>query len=543
MTDSSTSQDQTGRDRQTPRADVSKRGFSWIWLVPIVALGVVAWLGWQHIASRGPTITIEFNRGEGLEAGKTQIKHKSVPVGLVKNVELSKDLSHVIVTAEMDKVVGDALGPDSKFWVVRPRFNAGNISGLDTLVSGSYIVVRPAKGDRTADDFKGLENPPVDVQDIPGTRYTLHTNRLRAIDEGSTIYYRGMEAGTVLGYKMDDDGLGIQIYVFVREPFSKFVSGETRFWNASGLTIQPTMNGIEIKTESFRALLAGGLTFDTPDDARMTPAPADASFRLYDSEREAKADPRGPHFPYTIDFPASVHSLDIDAPVELMGVKVGRVTGIDQAIDSKSGAVKTPITIEIEQDLLKTPGTKPDGTQSQMNATLDAMIRHGLRAQLASGSLVTGLKFVQLAMMDDVPPAKLVQGGRYPEIPAGSAGGLDDVTAGATKLLKHVDEVVGHADILVGNLNKLTGPGQNELQDTVKSLNGTVKDLDRVLGNLDTDVRPLGTQLPQLLKELKNTARSATSLLDYVDRHPQSLLLGRTGDSSPADTSTNGQSQ
>ena len=538
--------DTTRPARQTPQADIRQRGFSWIWLVPIVALGVVAWLGWQHFASKGPTITIEFNRGEGLEAGKTQIKHKSVPVGMVKSVELSKDLSHVVVTAEMDNVVDGFLGKDTKFWVVRPRFSAGNISGLDTLVSGSYIVVRPAKGDREGGNFKGLENPPVDVQDVPGTRYTLHTNRLRAVDEGSTIYYRGIEAGTVLGYRMDDDGLGIEIYVFVREPFAKFVTNETRFWNASGIEFQPTTNGLEVKTESFRALLAGGLTFDTPDGYDRTPAKADSAYRLYDSEREAKADPRGPHFPYMIQFAGQVHSLNIDAPVELMGVHVGRVTGIDQEIDAKTGAVRTPITIEIEQDRLKTLGKKLDGTQAGMNGMIDAMVRHGIRAQLASGSLVTGLKFIQLAQSDDAPLARLMQGGKYPEIPAGSAGGLDDVTAGASKLLKHVDVVVGHADELVGNLAKLTGSGHNELQDTVKGLNNTVKDLDRVLNNLDADVRPLGTQLPQLLKELKNTARSATSLLDYVDRHPQSLLLGRTDDGSSSgsdssDTSTGRQ--
>jgi paraquat-inducible protein B len=530
-----------------PQAHVHRRGFSWIWLVPIVALGVVAWLGWQHLESKGPTITITFERGEGLEAGKTQIKHKSVPVGLVKSVELSKDLKKVIVTADLDKGVEDFLGKDTKFWVVRPRFNAGNISGLDTLVSGSYIIMRPSKpkdGDEV-DDFTGLENPPVDVQDVPGTRFTLHTDHLGSVDQGTTIYYRGLEAGNVLGYKLNGDGKSLDLYIFIRDPFSHYITDQTRFWNTSSVGIETSANGFQIKLDSLKALFLGGITFANDDAYPGLPAKPDADFPLYDSQHESDIVPRGPSFLYTIEFPGQVHALSVHAPVELQGRPIGRVTAIDQQIDLQNGTVETPVTVEIEQaalPLVHTDPKHPLAGQAAVTAALDQLVRKGYRAKLASASLLTGQRFVQIVPVQDDPPAKLIGGGPHPRIPATEAGSLDDLTASGNKLIKHLDVVVGHADTLVQNLATLTGSGQNELQDTVKSLNGAVHDMDRVLNNLDSEIRPLGSQLPELLKELKNTARSATSLLDYVDQHPESLLLGRSGDKSSSKDSS-GQAQ
>ena len=507
-----------------PQAKVHRRGFTWIWLIPIVCLGIVGWLAWQHFSAMGPTITITFQRADGLEAGRTLIKHKSVTVGVVKSIELSDDLNHVIVTAEMDNSVEDYLGKDAKFWVVRPRFNAGNITGLDTLVSGSYIVMRPAKGDEET-DFKGLENPPVDVYDVPGQRFTLHTDHLAALDEGSAIYYHGIDVGTVLGYKLNDKGDSISVFIFVRAPYDKFVTQETRFWNASGIDVTTGANGLEIKTESFRALLTGGITFDTPTNSLGAPVAQDYSFPLYESQRESEADPRGPHFYYLIDFPGSVHGLSVRAPVELNGIRIGRVVDISQHIDISTGAVRTPVTVEIEQEQLTLTGSSPKHNNmpplDAMNYALDQIIRKGIRAQLATGSLLTGQRFVQMSFHPESPPAKLIVGGGPAAIPAVEGGTLDDATRSATVLLQHLDKTVDRVDTLMENLNQLTGPGPNDLQETVK-------DLDRVLNNVDGDLRPLGTQLPQLLKELKNTARSATSLLDYVDQNPQALLLGRS---------------
>ena len=149
---------------------------------------------------------------------------------------LSGDMQQVLVTVAMDRSMSDWLGKNTQFWVVRPRITSGNISGLDTLVSGAYVAMQPDKGEETY-DFAGLENPPVTLNDVPGKHFTLHASRLAALDEGSSIYYHGIEVGAVQGYRMTESGDQIDIYVFVRDPYTKLITTTTRFWNASSVDL------------------------------------------------------------------------------------------------------------------------------------------------------------------------------------------------------------------------------------------------------------------------------------------------------------------
>src|SRR3954467_12047697 len=95
-----------------------------IWLVPIVTLLIGLWLAWDTLSRRGPTITITFDSGEGLQAGQSRIKHKDVTLGLVTDVTLSPDASHVVVMAEMNRKARPFLTDQTRFWVVMPRLFA-----------------------------------------------------------------------------------------------------------------------------------------------------------------------------------------------------------------------------------------------------------------------------------------------------------------------------------------------------------------------------------------------------------------------------------
>jgi ABC-type transporter Mla subunit MlaD len=107
------------------------------------ALLIGLWLAWDTFSKRGPTITITFDSGEGLQAGQSHIKHKDVVLGLVTDVALSPDASHVTVTAEMTRKAEPFLTDQTRFRVVTPRLFAGQISGLDTLISGTYTELLP----------------------------------------------------------------------------------------------------------------------------------------------------------------------------------------------------------------------------------------------------------------------------------------------------------------------------------------------------------------------------------------------------------------
>ncbi|MBV8158362.1 MAG: MCE family protein, partial [Dyella sp.] len=131
-----------------------------VWLVPIIAVLIGGWLAVKAVIEQGPTITINFKTGEGLEAGKTKIKFKDVDIGAVKSVTLSPDSKHVVVTAEIAKDAGRLLVDNTRFWVVRPRISGGSVSGLGTLLSGSYIATDAGNATKARHDFVGLETPP-----------------------------------------------------------------------------------------------------------------------------------------------------------------------------------------------------------------------------------------------------------------------------------------------------------------------------------------------------------------------------------------------
>src|SRR5262249_44931327 len=160
----------------------------------IVAAVIGLWLAYKTYSERGPEITITFQTANGLEAGKTEIRHKNVRLGLVEKVELTPDLARVIVTARMEKWMTHELTKDTRFWVVRPRLGLSGISGLDTLVSGSYIELDPGAGEAER-KFVGLEEPPVVRSDEPGREFLLLTNRLGNIGPGSPVFFRGISVG------------------------------------------------------------------------------------------------------------------------------------------------------------------------------------------------------------------------------------------------------------------------------------------------------------------------------------------------------------
>ena len=125
-----------------PRRMKRKRWLpSLIWLVPIVALVVGGTLMARVILARGAQITVTFSSAEGIEAGKTRVKYKSVDIGVVKSIGLTDDRSGAVALIELTHDGKAFAVSDARFWVVRPRVAAGSVSGLGTLLSGAYIGV------------------------------------------------------------------------------------------------------------------------------------------------------------------------------------------------------------------------------------------------------------------------------------------------------------------------------------------------------------------------------------------------------------------
>src|SRR5262245_20882633 len=279
-----------------PRATVVPRRrqrISVVWIIPILAAVVAIGIAIQRILSEGPTITIVFRSAEGIEAGKTFIKYKDVNIGQVTAVQLSEDHSHVEVTAKIDKSAAGLMVEDAKFWVVSARVTLSGVSGLGTLLSGNFIGFEVGRSNKSQRKFTGLEVPPIITGSQPGRQFVLKADNLGSLGIGSPIYYRRLQVGQVIAYDLSSDGRQMDIKIFINSPYDKFVNRETRFWNASGLDVSVGAGGIDVRTQSLVALLAGGVAFETPPYAatKAEPAAVNTIFTLYGDQVTAMKQP------------------------------------------------------------------------------------------------------------------------------------------------------------------------------------------------------------------------------------------------------------
>src|SRR4051794_7911963 len=349
--------------RRGPREPAVKRGrrrFSVVWLVPLVAAAIAAWLAVTTLREQGPTVSIVFKTAEGLEAGKTKVRYKDIDVGTVQDVRLSDDLKNVVAVAELRKQVEPFVTEGTRWWVVRPRVGASGVSGLGTLISGAYIGLDPGRGERTL-SFTGLEEPPPMTSDVPGRRFALHADGLGSVDQGSPVYYRGLRVGQVLGRTLDKNRRSFTFEVFVDAPHDRLVRDTSRFWNASGIDVSVGAGGVEVATESLQAILAGGVAFDTPGIEAPGEEAADGrAFRLFESRRKVDEPVITERVPFLARFAGSVRGLHAGSPVEFAGIPVGQVTGVRLEYDPAQKSLGVPVTLDIEPQRVAVKGERPD---------------------------------------------------------------------------------------------------------------------------------------------------------------------------------------
>jgi paraquat-inducible protein B len=515
----------------------TKKGFSFsiVWLVPLVAALIGGWLVYKAFSEKGPTITITFETAEGLEAGKTKIKYKDVEVGQVESIDISEDLSHVIVTAELGKRAKKYLTESTRFWVVRARVAAGGVSGLGTIFSGAYIGIDPGKAGKETRSFQGLEIPPVITTGLPGAHFILKSDTLGSLDIGSPVYYRQIKVGQVVAYELEKDGSAVDIKIFIHAPHHEAVHQNTRFWNASGLDVSLDAGGIKVNTESFVTMMVGGIAFDTPTSLEPGPrAKEEAVFELYESRDKSLEESYVQKRPWLLHFEGSVRGLSVGAPVDFRGIEIGRVTDIFLEFDWENLVFRIPVVIELEPDKIDWIGKQTMDRRQGM----EFLVEKGLRAQLKQGSLLTGQLYVALDMYPDAPPAKIVWSEPYAELPTIPTS-MEEITRNVTKIVEKFEKI------------PLEQIG-NDLRDTMAHLNKTTEDLQKLVQNLDASVvpaasstleqaqktlikvdrllnaeSPTGHELKRALGELADAARNISILVDYLERHPESLVFGK----------------
>jgi paraquat-inducible protein B len=545
--------------RVVPHATARRsRRLSIIWIVPLVAVAIGAWLAWDTLSKEGPTIKISFDSGEGLQAGQSQLKYKDIVFGTVKSLALSPDQTHVIVTVGTTRQAEPLLTEGTVFWVVKPRLFAGNISGIETLLSGSYIGMLPAAAaGKTQREFVGREDPPVLGAHVPGRTFLLKSKRIGAVSVGSPIFFRDLGVGEVLGWDIADMAEYVTIHAFIRAPYDSYVHDQTRFWNASGVSVKLGGAGVEVQMESLKALLLGGVAFETPvADIHTAETPEDHIFPLFADRETANAASYTRKIPAISYFPGSVSGLAPGAAVTVHGLKVGEVTDVRLIYDVAKDAVLAPVRYEVEPERVVGVGKRVFNTDEE---SVRALLKQGLRASLQSANLITGQQNVALDFVTDAPPAEVTMDGPDFVVPATEGGGFSGLTASATELLNKVntmpfDQIGKSLEGILKSVNDVAqGPQMKksltdlagmiasaqgmiqrldtkQLPELVSGLDKTLTSANKLVLSLDSgygDNTKFNRDLERVLVQANDSLRSIRALSDLLARHPEALIKGR----------------
>jgi len=515
-----------------------KRELSLIWLLPLCALLVSGWLIYKTVSEKGPVITINFPSADGLEIDKTKIKYLDVEIGKVTDIAINKDMKTIDVTAEMHKESSGYLTNNSQFWVVRPQIGLSGVTGLGTLMSGAYIAIKPEKGKKER-HFKGLDVPPVLETDAQGKKFILETTNLGSMGPGTQISFHGITVGEVLNYELAKNADNIKLTVFVNAPYDQFIRKNTRFWVDSGIDLSAGADGFKLRTGPLISLLAGGIAFRAdPNDKTADTVPENTLFQLFDDYDQSAQVIYHKTVKAVMYFNESVRGLNIGAPVMLRGIPIGKVTDITLEIDNKTVDIVIPVVVEIEPDRIKKINTPDNSTTKER---IERLVAKGLRAQLQTGSLLTGQLFVAL---DLFPESKVVTHNNetgYQEFPT-TPNTLDQITHSAKTIMDKIAKLP--LETMSAEINKTLESLQGTSKAATKTLvtaDGTLSTADKTLSSADkamssaqqvlATLEPGSTtqyELNQLLQELTQTASSVKQLADYLEQHPESLIRGKT---------------
>lgn len=522
-----------------------ENGWSPIWLVPLVALFLGIWMWYDHVSSQGPLITISFATAEGLEAGKTRIKTRSVDVGLVESVTLDLDSKGITVRARIDKSAASLLTSDARFWVVRPRIGNGGISGLGTLLSGAYIELDPGNASVRGDEFIGLEDVPLTSPGTPGLALTLYSSGKHSLSVADPVLYRGFKVGQVESVNFDPNKKQAEYRIFVHSPYDVLLSENTQFWNVGGFELDATAEGINVSAGSLETLLGGGVTFAVPPDLPVGKAVSEGhSFRLYDNRKAAFNRQYRFVAEYLVLLEDSVRGLRHGAPVEYRGIRIGTVAKVNVEGIERSGKSwldkMIPVLIHLE------PGRVGYGDTQQaldkFRKDFSSWVKEGMSARLETGNLISGSQFVSLNFHND----KLLDFpdfySGYQVVPTSQDGfgqitdqlknlldkfnqlPIEDTVLQANKALAQIDRTLQQLDRLGGKANELLDSESS--QEMPEQLLSAVKQLNETLSGISPGSDNY-RQARQVMSELNSVLNEVQPLLRELNSRPSALLFSQ----------------
>ncbi len=520
-----------------------------IWIVPIITALLGLWMVFHYYSNLGPLITIELTEAEGLEAKITKIKLRDVEIGKVESIKLKSSLDGVLVKARMSKDAKDLLVEDAKFWVVSTKVSHSGVSDLNTLFSGNYIEMQPGRSSEYSDYFKGLDERPITDPSTPGMHITLNSDEEFAFDTGAPIFYKGLKVGQIEDVYFNFDERVVYYNAFIKAPYHKLITHNTRFWDISGIRVDLKAQGISVKMGSLESLITNGITFGIPEGMPVgEPITERAYFDIFASYEQADAARYQQAIKYMLLVEDTVRGLNIGAPVEYRGVRVGRVESAQflagQATDMSLDEVKIPVVISIQPGRIGLPDTEE--SLKLIDKQMNRWLENGLKAKITTGNILTGSKIVELhhaAKNEQIAHQKNYEKQFFNDLQV-----IPTEPDNFAKLAQKTSDFISHlAQLPLDDLANNTNTMLTELALTAKDFQKTAQGLtailnetkqQKVVSQLNTALTQVGQvandfsagsknyqELTNTLMLLQESLQALKPLLKQLNNQPNSLLF------------------
>ncbi len=523
-----------------------------IWIVPFIALVIAGWLGYQHFAKRGPEIKIIFHQNEGLVAGQSVIKFRNVPIGKVTNIYVEEGTEGVIVVVRLNsKKAKPYLTENAKFWIVKPEVGLNGISGLDTLISGTYInVFSKVGGKEYKKKFIGLTQPYRDSMD--GTYFHLKSLDGENVSVGTPIYFKNIKVGQVEYINLALDNKSLDVIVFIDNQYVPYVHENSKFWNQNMVNIDFSKGNLDINIAPLNFILQGGIKFSSSGENKNSTVGYRHIFYLYKNKTEAESKCVGSEIKEIKTFELltnnSISNLRLNAPVRFEGFNVGSVKDMKLSYDKINHKMSAQVLVDIDTSVFK------DNTNNGESNFYQA-VEEGLRAKLSSFDPITGMLFIDLTFNHNEGNASIIQGESYAELPMVNTisegvmtsmtqlldrlnnlpiekllTSINNVVNESAKPIENVNTLILDLQTTVKNINNLTNKKSfnrlpDELNRVLKSINKTVKSSEKVIKGYDSNSL-VKAQLTQTLEVLTKTSQEMQVFLKMLNRKPNSLIFG-----------------
>lgn len=501
-----------------------------IWLIPLVALFIGLWMLYYQLSSQGPLITIEFTNASGLESGKTKIKARDVDIGLVENIDLKQDLTGVVVTARISADAAHLVREGSEFWIVEPRVSLRAVSGLNTVLSGTYIAMAPSIQGKSKSEFIALDAPPLTPSGTPGLHVTLNSGEKFAFSEGDPIVYKGLKVGQIDHVHFNLKERIVYYNAFIRAPYHQLITENTKFWNTSGVRLELGASGMTVQTGSLETLLTNGVTFDIPEG--MSPGKVimeRAFFDIYPTYEEAASERFQNSADFVVLIDETVRGLRNGAPVEYRGMTIGEVKEINLIGPQPNSLLDKdyhfPVLITIQPGRVMLPDNEAgvEALQSQ----IQRWVGEGLRVSLKTGNLLTGAVYIDLQHYPDLANEPLTTFEEYTVIPT-IAGEFSQL---AQKLDNALEEVIATAQSFRQTSADFDQVALSiEQQELVVTVNQALESVAQLTQDFSAGSQSY-LEINAALQTLKQTVKEIQPLLQQLKNTPNSLVFA--GDAEP----------